>query len=287
MKHAFKTWFFGITMIFAILALAFATYAWFTTNRAVSTSTATARTGDEELELQISSQSGGEFVSMDTVSIRQINQTNTQYLMPVSTDDLVNFVYSPSTQDGMASVFLPVENEQYYYHGRIYLRAVGNGWSAGSRMNLYLDQTDGLLGQNVDGMMLNAARLGLVFNGDSSSAVILRLSEEQNSQSQQVYNTVINGQTLGIGQVLGYHNGNVSVVRDPSVPVSDYTVTFGQNDVSLPQKPLLNMTFGQIYPVDIYFYLEGCDPDCSEAIHFDIADLHLAFYGVLDQQEDS
>ena len=285
MKHTFKTWFFGITMIFAVLALAFATYAWFTTNRAVSTSTATARTGEEELELQISSQGGSEFTDMDTVSIRQINQTDAGYPMPVSTDDLVNFVYSPLTQDGMATVFQPVENEQYYYHGRIYLRAVGEGWSSGSRMNLYLDQTDDLLANNVDGMMLNAARLGLVFGDDSSTAVILRLSESQNGPSQRVYNTVINGQTLGDGQVLGYHNGNVTVQNDPSEPADNYTVTFGDNSITLPQTPLLSMTFGQIYPVDIYFYLEGCDPDCSEAIHFDIADLNLAFYGVLDQQE--
>lgn len=37
------------------------------------------------------------------------------------------------------------------------------------------------------------------------------------------------------------------------------------------------MDLNQIYPVDIYFYLEGCDPDCSDDLSFDIADLHLAF----------
>lgn len=285
MKYAFKMWFFGITMIFAVLALAFATYAWFTTNRAVSTSTATARTGEEELELQISSQGGSDFTDMDTVPIRQINQTDAGYLMPVSTDDLVSFVYSPITQDGMATVFRLVDNEQYYYHGRVYLRAVGKGWPSGSRMNLYLDQTHDLLGKNVDGMLLKAARLGLVFGNDSSTAVILRLSEDQDDSSQRVYNTVINGQTLGDGQVLGYHNGNVIVQNDPSESADNYTVTFGNNSITLPQTPLLSMTFGQIYSVDIYFYLEGCDPDCSEDIRFDIADLNLAFYGVLDQQE--
>ncbi|MDO5339577.1 MAG: hypothetical protein Q4E78_05630 [Eubacteriales bacterium] len=235
--------------------------------------------------MQISSQGGSDFTDMDTVPITQINQTDAGYLMPVSTDDLVSFVYSPLTQDGMATVFRLVENEQYYYHGRVYLRAVGEGWPSGSRMNLYLDQTDDLLGKNVDGMMLKAARLGLVFGNDSSTAVILRLSEDQDNQSQRVYNTVINGQTLGDGQVLGYHNGNVVAQNDPSESADNYTVTFGNNNITLPQKSLLSMTFGQIYQVDIYFYLEGCDPDCSEAIHLDIADLNLAFYGVLDQQE--
>ena len=56
MKNVFRSWFLGITTIFALLAFGAATYAWFTSNRAVSTSTATARTGEETLELQLSSQ---------------------------------------------------------------------------------------------------------------------------------------------------------------------------------------------------------------------------------------
>ena len=53
MKNVFRTWFLGITTIFALLTFGAATYAWFTSNRAVSTSTATARTGEETLELQL------------------------------------------------------------------------------------------------------------------------------------------------------------------------------------------------------------------------------------------
>jgi predicted ribosomally synthesized peptide with SipW-like signal peptide len=53
MKRSFKTWFWSITAVFVLLALAGATYAWFTSNRAVSTSQATARSGEENLELQI------------------------------------------------------------------------------------------------------------------------------------------------------------------------------------------------------------------------------------------
>jgi hypothetical protein len=41
------------------------------------------------------------------------------------------------------------------------------------------------------------------------------------------------------------------------------------------------LELNQIYAVDIYFYLEGCDPDCSDSVSLDGADLHLAFYGVL------
>lgn len=287
MKNVFRTWFLGITTLFAILALSAATYAWFTSNRAVSTSTATARTKEESLELQLSSQGGSSFQSEETAAITQVNQTKAEQLMPVSTADLRDFVYSPGTVEGMAASFLPVEEEKYYYHGRLYLRAFGNGLAEGAAMKLYLDQSDGLLGQASGGALLSASRLGLVFDEDSSTAVILRLTEEESASREQTYNTVINGQTLGKGQVLAYQNKVVSAVSDPSQPIADYTVSFTDNSIHLPDKELLSMKLNQIYTLDVYFYLEGCDPDCSDGISQNMADIHLAFFGVLDQGEDN
>ena len=118
------------------------------------------------------------------------------------------------------------QNEEYYYHGRVYIRAVGEGMDDGSTMKLYLDQSDGILGQKVSGQMLNAARLGLVFDENYSSEVIFKLSESQNASGQQTYNTVINGQTLGNNQVLSYTNGTVRAASDPSVSADGYTISF-------------------------------------------------------------
>ncbi len=285
MKHRFKIWFQIVTMIFAALSLAFATYAWFTTNREVSTSTATARTGEETLELQLSTSGGGSFRDADSVSIQQVNQTSAEYLLPVSTSNLVNFVYSPNTEAGIAKAFQPVENESYYYHGRVYIRATGTGWPDGTTMKLYLDQSDNILGQQVSGELLNAARLGLVFDGDYSSAVILKLSDSSNSSNQQVYNTEVNGQRLGDNQVLSYVNQSVQAVTDPSVAAGQYTVTFDNDSMQAPERTLLTMNLNQIYSVDIYFYIEGCDPDCSSYIQYSIADLQIGFYGIPDQRE--
>ena len=285
MKHRFKIWFQIVTMIFAVLSLAFATYAWFTTNREVSTSTATARTGEETLELQLSTSGGGSFRDADSVSIQQVNQTSAEYLLPVSTSNLVNFVYSPNTEAGIAKAFQPVENESYYYHGRVYIRATGTGWPDGTTMKLYLDQSDNILGQQVSGELLNAARLGLVFDGDYSSAVILKLSDSSNSSDQQVYNTEVNGQRLGDNQVLSYVTQSVQAVTDPSVAAGQYTVTFDNDSMQAPERTLLTMNLNQIYSVDIYFYIEGCDPDCSSYIQYSIADLQIGFYGIPDQRE--
>ena len=279
MKHAFRTWFLGITTIAAFLSFTAATYAWFTSNQAVSTTRASARTGEESLELQISSD-GTTFSNVSSVAIAQVNQTSLTNLLPVSTADLTNFVYAPSTISDMAINFEPVENESYYYHGRIYLRALAQGLSSDTKLSLYLDQTDGVLGKDVNGTLLNASRLGLVFNNDYSSSVILRLTESQNASGQQIFNTVVGGVTLGAGQVLSWNGSGVSAVADPSVPIADYTVTFGASDMSVPARPLCVMNLNQVYPVDVYFYLEGCDPDCSDAITHNEADLYLAFYGI-------
>lgn len=278
MKHAFRTWFLSVTMLAAVLSLAAATYAWFTSNRAVGTSTATARTGEETLTLQLSSSGGSAFRDMQTAAITQVNRTSAAKLLPVSTSDLVNFVYAPSTVADQAVHFEKVENEAYYYHGRIYLRASGEGFSGSQVMNLYLDQSERLLGKNVDGRLLNAARLGLVFDGDTANSIILRLSEASNPSDMQSNNTVVNGTKLNGSQVLRYRNGSVSAVRDPSVPVADYAM---DASLGLPFHTLLSMQIGKIYSLDIYFYLEGCDPDCTDSVSFNTADLQLSFYGVL------
>ena len=284
MKKTFRTWFWAVTTLFAVLAFTFATLAWFTANRAVQTNTATARTGDETLELQISSSGGSSFKSVETAQITQINQTNSEILLPVSTADLNSFVYAPFTKDGKASAFKKVDDEANYYHGRVYLRAEGEGWPEGSRMNLYLDQSDGLLGEAADGYLLNASRLGLIFNGDTSNPIILRLSESENPENAQIYNTEVNGKILGKNQVLGYNNSGVFAIEDPSVSISEYTIDFSENQMKIPSRALMSMELGKIYPVDIYFYLEGCDPDCSESIQLNEAELHLAFYVVLDKE---
>ena len=121
MGRSFRKWFLGVTTIIALFALLAATFAWFSSNREVSTSTASVRTGEENLELQISSIGGSGFRSEETAAITQVNQTDTEQLMPVSTADLQHFVYVPVTVSGKAQSFAPVDekSEPKYYHGRI------------------------------------------------------------------------------------------------------------------------------------------------------------------------
>ena len=280
----FRLWALGVTMIAAALALSAATYAWFTTNRLVNTDRATARSGTDTLELQISSEGGNDFQALKEAPIIQVNQTELTELMPVSTADLQSFVYNRLTEDKIAESFRTVTEEQYYYHGRIYLRAVAQGDNVGGRMALYLDEDNeagGALAQSDGGMVLNAARLGLTFDGGNPS--IFYLSNVSNPENKQIRNTRINGEILGDGQVLKSSGGTLSAVADPSIPLADRTIIMNDSGAALPEAPLLYMNLNQIYTVDVYFYIEGCDPDCSDSIGLDELDLHLAFYGILEE----
>ena len=96
---------------------------------------------------------------------------------------------------------------------------------------------------------------------------------------------MIDGRTLGKDQVLSWNGTGVSPTADPSVPVTDYTAAFTSDGLDLPEQPLFTMELGVIYPLDVYFYLEGCDPDCSDSVSYDGADIHLAFYGVLSEED--
>lgn len=271
-----------VTLLAMLLACSAATYAWFSSNRTVGTDRVSGRTGTDSVELLLSETGGEAFDGAFSADIVQVNRTDSQSLRPVSTADLKTFVCSPRTEGDMAAYFQVVEAENGYYHGRVYLRAAAEGQDTDARMALYLDQDSGSGGavvQAVSGNLLHAARLGLTFDGDN--AVIFSLSDTENESSEQVRNTVLGGTLLGDGQVLGYQDGAVKGVPDPAVSLSEYTISMEKDMVRLPKEPLVYLELNRTYAVDIYFYLEGCDPDCSDSIQSDAADLHLSFYGIL------
>lgn len=265
-----------LAAILLLAAMGTATYAWFTAaNRQVSTQRISARTSQTELKLQVStSQSFGS--DAEETMIRQVNKTSLTELMPVSTDDLASFVYCPVTDNAVAATFRPVEGEQYYYHGRIYIRAAARNLPEGTMVSVYLDGSDGknpILGIS-DGQMQNAARLGLHVGGDNAQNVILRLTDASNGAGSAM-NTRVNGVNQPAGIVLhSAGTGAVTSVADPSLLWEECTMkTDGAAKELFRLKP--NVT----YPLDVYFYLEGCDPDCTNIIAADMAEIGLRFYG--------
>ncbi len=270
-----------ILVAIAIVTLTAATFAWFTSNQSVGTSVARIRTGDEAVELQVSSTGGADFRGSGECDIVQVGSGNSTLLLPVSTADLSTFVTTTAFADDYASAFSVLEGESCYYHGRIYLRAVSDSVRDGSQLALYLDQREGLLARKDgdDSLLLNAARLGLRCSAAADRPIIFRLSENSNAAEDQARNTRLNGVVLEDGMVLDGRGGTVRAVTDPAVPLSRHTI--GDTAGTQVGEPICYLDFGTIYALDVYFYLEGCDPDCSDSIQFNGSELHLAFYGAV------
>ena len=138
------------------------------------------------------------------------------------------------------------------------LRALGEGQPEGSRMALYLDQgqeSGGALASADSGLLLNAARLGLV--PEDGTPVIFYLSDRQNSGSDRVSNTVLNGHRLAEGKVLNGTGGTIREANDPAVPLSGYTIEKNGQNITLPKQPLAYLEWNRIYSMDIYFESAG------------------------------
>ena len=267
MKRIFqwlKIAYFALLFMAATLAFTAATYAWFTANRQVETSRITAETGKKDLELQISRTN---FTPADNQQVELKQPGNV--LIPVSTADLSSFVYNPITEDEIAQRFLPAE-ETLYYHDVIYLRAKGTEIPADTMLELYLDNKISIT-ENISGQLLTAARLGLRLTDDTgnSSVCILSLSRENEGTG----NTRLDGVDIAPGNVITLVDGTPKAVPDSAIFIEDVMADSAR-------RPIATLALNRVYKLDIYFYLEGCDPDCTEdKVGLDRAALQLGFYG--------
>lgn len=285
LKFIKRSAFLAILSILAVVAaLSAATYAWFTSSRNVSTNRIETSTDFSELTLYVKAPSDSAYSG--NVCELQFSGGNNMYLLPVSTADLSSFVYCPATVSDRAEKFVRLtdhSDQNMFCYGSIDMRAELGGDSASStRVAVYLDQSDefGMLATKSEenSLLLNAARLGIAVHGDPDTAKIFYLSDEHNEGDQQVLNTVVDGQLQPDGIVLmSDDGGNVTPVSDPALPLSDCMLSEGY----APGEPLFYLKPGVDYQIDVFFYLEGCDPDCSDFIEYHAADFGLAFYATL------
>lgn len=263
-----------VTMVVLLIVLTTSTYAWFTSNNLASTGRVEAETGSMDVKLLLSSKGGAEFKGGETADIVQINKIDAEKLIPVSTDDLENFVYQVGS-DKDTTYVLDKDGEKYYY-GHIYVKAVGDGLPDGAQMAVYLDgsKLDKIANPDKDSLVNNAARLGLKMEGESG--VIFLLSDKENEKKDQIRNSYLDKKLLEDGYVIHSDSkGNVSAAKDPAVELKKYSTA-----ASNP-KPIAVLDFDKIYELKIWLYVEGCDPDCSESISADASDLYLYFYGAV------
>lgn len=283
-------WGIGAAAVLTAMALTAATYAWFTSNREVETEQVTSRTGSSEVELQLS-RAADKWDDQNTSVIplkgsEDLPLPEEIVLMPVSTSDLKTFIFNSATQDGFAEKFEKAADENLYYHDTFYLRAKSDdSLSDDAVMALYLDTVKDvpIVGPE-GGEILIAARLGLKFSREDAkgnvtdeTSVIMTLSEVNEGTG----NTRPGGVPLESGKVLTYDAKDEKVVpaEDPAVPLTDVQIPL---DGGAARRPLTELTPNVVYTVDVYLYLEGCDPDClSNKVGMKDATLNLAFFGVL------
>lgn len=257
----------SISVIFLFVLVVSSTYAWFTSNTEVSTSVARARTGEESVKLLLSQSADGNFTESEAY-IMQVNKTSINDIMPVSTSDTVCFV-DRVIDENEDIIYTIVENEEHYFHGRIYVKAMVSEGFPNAKMKLYFDQSKEAGGEFVkdtNGNLTIASRLAFGLESIGGGKKIFFLNEPDGVEKQSV---------------ISMSDGEFIEVSDPSIPLSDYTISETAAGITLPPKELGIIELNKVYPIDVYFYIEGSDPDCSESLLGNEIDLHLGFYGIL------
>lgn len=273
-----KLWLIAATALLVLLVLAVTTYAWFTSNKFVASDSVQVHSGSQSLRLEIAPAAGGPFAQETGIT----KLSTGDVLDPVSTADLKSFFKSTLMTDNQAGNF--VLTDKGYYHGQVFLQAFAEGQPDNARVDLYFD-TDGIVVREGEtpGQMLNAARVGLVFGGaqgdNSGNPLIFSLSQAHNPGNDSYTNTALPGAAGDF--VLSGSAGAVSAVPDPALDPLLFTLQEGGGGLSLPNAPLVTLPLNQVIAVDVYFYLEGCDADCTNAIRTTEMSIQLPFYGVL------
>lgn len=258
-----------IMLLVVLLVISGATYAWFTSNQRAYTNRISGKTSSESVSLFLSASGGANFVKKNECAIAQVNKTDNNFLLPVSTDDLATFIESNGR--GYNEI---MKDESRFYHGRVYMLAEAEGSAEPKKLDIFLNNSDSMFKKDANSNLLNAARLGLTFGGENP--VIFSLSQTTNPKNEQVNNTYIDGVLIAGDIVLhAGPSGAISAVSDPSVFYNAFDVS------ATGSQPLIQIETGKEYAIDIYFYLEGCDPDCHESISKDGANINLQFMGIL------
>lgn len=249
-------------------------------NNDVNTNTASASTNQDGVNLLIGeTESSLRIVAPTDTGVTIASSTDcADILMPVSTVDLTNFYYASGSVGGKATAFAPCDDtHKFFWHGVIYLKAeVSGGEHSGQKMKIYLDDRTTVADEGTAGF-INAGRIGLKVSKDGSEVgnMIIRMSENQSSVQNNM-SDIPNGYVL---------SSETATAADPSEKLSDCLLTYTSDDIVTPASgPVFEIDyadFNKVYKVDVYGYLEGCDPDCNEELHYTKGNFSLAFYGML------
>jgi hypothetical protein len=256
-------------VLLAALALAGATYAWFSFNQATNVEPMSGAVSAGDADLRIANTREGPFEVSCVLTPDALPET----LHPVSTASLDRF-YAVTAQDrnGLALLYRDVTDTQdeLLIRGTVYLQC------RYAACNVYLNAAGLSFGENVDAQALAALRLGLRITTQSGEAVyLLRLDELAAStaalaatQTVPTPGTVV--EALAVG-------GTAQYTADPADPLSAYSVSDAGEVENA--SPLATLAADEIASVEYWLYLEGCDEHCVNEVQGSGFGLQLAFAG--------
>lgn len=276
----------ALVMVALAATLGVATYAWFTSNMKVNTNSVSVRSDTSKLVLELGDADRGSWSQQGDVSLTS-NATDAVTLYPVSTFDLNGFAAcAQNNSAGDATVFEQAkDNGSAFYHGWIDLRPTITGTGASKvrgKVNLYLAES--LVPQGADAELLRAARVGIkISSGSQVLATNIFELDSSDSGHRGEHPTTAPAGLAGYadGMLLGWQNGQLAcgtnVTQDPAAFTLDTSET-----ATRPQNTLATLGLGQTYRLDIYYYIEGTDPDSADYLYQDPGTLHLALFATLD-----
>lgn len=276
----------ALVMVALAATLGAATYAWFTSNMKVNTNSVSVHSDTSKLVLELGDADAGSWSQQGDASLAS-TASGSATLYPVSTFDLNGFAAcAQNNSAGDATVFEQAkDNGSTYYHGWIDLRPTITGTGASKvkgRVSLYLAES--LVPQGADAELLRAARVGIkISSGGQVLATNIFELDSSDSGHRGEHPTTAPAGLAGYadGMLLGWQNGQLAcganVTQDPAAFTLDTSET-----ATRPQNTLATLGLGQTYRLDIYYYIEGTDPDSADYLHQDPGTLHLALFATLD-----
>lgn len=269
-------------LLIAFVAVAAATYAWYIYNTSRHTTKVKMAAGTG-INIQISNTYDGEYGSAAVLN------SFTGRLTPVSTDKISGgfqkaeeFVRGTDSQPELVAGIFGQGDETDYYHTKMYIR------TNGGPTDVYLSGI-GYTDSDSSAPISTAIRVGLVVHepGERTPAAgeyIFAINDAQNPEA--LYNT----QKGQAGDVLDSSKADGSTV--PFTPLTSaayckYNENTGEvTGTDTAQKLFIIQGAGKQKPgtpveVELYIWLEGCDPDCTANLcEKTLENLAVTFAGV-------
>ena len=245
-----------IGIIFVVIALSGATYAWFTQTASVNTDVYSASVDGGDSSLLISVSEDGEFDE----SCDLIPDIQSEYLYPVSSSDLVSFYASAAVRaDGVTVKYEQADIDNSLISGSVYLKSV-NGTN-----DVYFDDEKFMVG--MDDQKDAGLRLGLVIHDQTY------IFDMDNGEGD-IRNTIEADNASVVSSI--DEDGKPVYVDDMAMNIKDYQA---QGEAA-GSNALVRIEEDEVVQVKYFVYMEGCDDNCFNVIQNKQLSITLGFQGV-------